>query len=127
MTFWILLVIAGFLTLLSIKRYNLIFSFAATLMWLAVWGYNLDNPPANITIGTFVYDLLYYTFIIMAIAVIFIYFVGKSKRESTTSLRVEDGRIVAHTVSETQSTVGETPEQYRQRVNRALHPNRRRR
>lgn len=120
MAFWILLAIAGFLTSLSIRRYNLIFSFAGALAWMAVWGYNLNYPPANIVVGSFVYDLLYYIFIIMAIAVIFIYFVGKGKRES--SLRVEDGKIVASTMTETQSEAGETPEQYRQRVRRALHP-----
>jgi len=87
---------------------------------MAVWGYNLDNPPANITVGTFVYDLLYYMFMLMAIAVIFIYFVGRSKRESTTSLSVEDGKIVANTISETQGTTGESVEEYRNRMHQRI-------
>jgi hypothetical protein len=120
MTFWILLAIAGFLTLLSIRRYNLIFSFAGALGWMAVWGYHLEHPPANITVGTLVYDLLYYTFIIMAIAVIYLYFAGRSKRESTTSLSVEDGKIVANTISETQGTTGESVEEYRNRMHRRI-------
>lgn len=124
MTFWILLVIAGFLTILSIRRYNIIFSFSGALGWMALWGYNLNNPPANITVGTFVYDLLYYTFIIMAIAVIYIYFAGRSKRESTASLSVENGKIVAQSTSE---ETREPTEEYRQRVRRALRQNRRRR
>ena len=121
MTFWILLAIAGFLTLLSIRMYNIIFSLAASLGWFAVWGYHLNNPPANITIGTFVYDLLYYIFIIMAIVVMYIYFRNRGKQTSVTKISAENNEIVARTYN---GGMEETPDEYRMRVRRALRSRR---
>ena len=123
MTFWILLVLAGFLTILSMRYYNILFSFGGMLGWIAVWVYNLNSPPTGITVGTFLHDVLTYTFIIMAIAVMYIYFRNRGKQKA--GLSVEDGKIVA-------SKSSEEPEMdeniaYRQTVRRALHPRRRRR
>ncbi len=127
MTFWILLAIAGFLTLLSLKHYNIIFSFAGTLGWMAVWGYNLDHPPSNVVVGTFVYDLLYYTFIIVAIAVMLIYFRNRSRQTSGSGGgNVERGETSVRAIREG-GAMSESAEEYRMRVRRALHPNRRRR
>lgn len=79
MTFWILLSTAGFLTIMSLRYYNLILSFAASLGWIALWMYNLNYPPANIAVGTTLHEVLVYTFIIMAIATIYMYFRNRGR------------------------------------------------
>lgn len=79
MTFWILLVIAGFFTLLSLRYRNLLFSFSGMLGWIAVWVYHQNYPPTNIVQGTFLYELLLYAFIVMAMAVMFLYFWNRSR------------------------------------------------
>ena len=125
MTWWILLALAAFLTWLSLRYYNFVFSLTGMLMWFAVWGYNLNTPPAGVTIGTFLYDVLYYAFFFLALATFLGYFRGRRRQETTTTLGVEDGKIVAQSTSERNIT--EPVEEYRQRVRRALNPNRRRR
>lgn len=79
MTFWILLSIAGFFTLLASRANNFVYPVIASLGWWTVWGYNLNNPPAGITVGTFIYDLLYYTFILISIGVFFLYFRNRNR------------------------------------------------
>ena len=79
MTFWIILVIAGFLTLLSLRYRNLLFSFSGMLGWIGLWAYHQNHPPANVVQGTFLYELLLYIFIIMGLAVMFLYFWNRSR------------------------------------------------
>lgn len=117
MTFWILGVLAGFLTLLATKRYTFVYYAAASLAWFALWGYNVNFPPANITVGTFVYDVLYYTLIFVAIGVFLLYFVGRSRRNTSTTLGLnEEGNLTVN--SSSQTTFGGNDE-YRQRMRRA--------
>jgi len=118
MTYWILLAIAGFLTFLSIKRYHFAFAVVGTLSWFAVWGYHINYPPTNIVAGTFVYDLLYYAYIIMAFTPILLYVAGRTSRKSTTSLSVEDGKIVAQ--SSTQENVPNGLDEYKATMRRAV-------
>jgi len=120
MTFWILGVLAAFLTLLALRRYAFVFYAGASLAWWALWGYNLNNPPANITIGTFVYDILYYTLILVALGVFFLYFRNRGSQQGVTKISAENNEIVARTYE----GEGETPQQYRERAARALHSRR---
>ena len=124
MTFWILLVMAGFLTVLALWRYNFVFYFVASFGWWGLWAYHVNYPPANIVIGTLAYDIIYYTLILVALGVFLLYFIGRRQRQSMTSLGVEDGKIVANTAS--QESTADATEEYRQRVRRALNPRRRR-
>ncbi len=79
MTFWILLAIAGFLTLMSLRYRNILMSLGASLGWIALWMYNLNYPPTNIVIGSTLHEVLVYTFIIMAIAVMLMYFWNRNR------------------------------------------------
>lgn len=124
MTFWILMTLAGLLTILALWRYSFVLYAVASLGWWGLWAYYLSNPPANLVSGTLAYDMVYYLLIMTAIGVFLMYFVGRRQRRSMTSLGVEDGKIVAHTAS--QEGPADTTEEYRQRVRKALHPGRRR-
>lgn len=79
MTFWIILVIAGFLTLLSFRYRNILISLGGSLGWFALWMYNFDYPPANITIGSTLHEVLIYVFIIMAVATMLMYFRNRAR------------------------------------------------
>ena len=69
-----LLVVAIAFSIISLKWYNLIFSFVAMLGWIALWAYNMDNPPVGIVQGSFVHEVLMYSFILMAIVIMLLYF-----------------------------------------------------
>ena len=124
MTFWILLVIALTLSLLSLRWRNILFSLGAAIGWLVLWRYNLNYPPTNITQGDITHDWMNYVFIIMAIAVMLIWFRNRNRGYtgySRTAIEERDyQREVRSPVS--QSSEGD----YRQTVNKALHHRRRR-
>ncbi len=88
MTFWILLATAGFLTVISLRYNNILYSLAGSLVWIALWMYNLSYPPANIVIGSTLHEVLVYTFIIMAIATMYMYFRNRGR---TSRSRVSEG------------------------------------
>ncbi len=126
MTWWILLALAGFLTLLSLRHYNLFFSLSGALLWLAIWGYHLNNPPANVAIGSFVFDLLFYVFIMMFIATIYLFFVNRGRMPSgKTRTPVEQAKYEKE-YEEAKRLPSDGEEAYRQRVRRALRSKRRR-
>lgn len=124
MTFWILGVLAGFLTFMAVKRHNFVFYAGASLGWWALWGYNLSNPPANITIGTFVYDILYYSLILMAIGVFLLYFRNRNQM-SGTSANGETRESGNDSTVERGSLITMPPEEYRDRIRRAVRRGRR--
>jgi large-conductance mechanosensitive channel len=72
MTFWILLVIAIVISLVSFKWFNVLISVCAAIAWLVLMAYNLTNPPTGITAGTFIHEGLTLIFIGMAIAILLI-------------------------------------------------------
>ena len=121
MTWWILLAIAGFLTWLSSRNASLGYAVSAFFLWFAVWGYHLNNPPANVVIGTLVYDLLYYTFLIMAFATLLWYWRNRGRTESQTRISEGDGEILTRNETRTgvtpnQSLMSMSPEEYRNHV-----------
>lgn len=124
LTYIILVVFAIIMTWLSLIRYQFVLSVVAMLAWFALWGYHLTNPPTNITIGTFVYDLLYYGYIIMALGVFLKYIAGRTGRQTKTSYKIEDGSIVSESTTVESKPVNRK-EEYRTKVRRALRPNRR--
>ena len=79
MTFWILLVIALVLTYVSMRWRNLFYTFGAVLGWLALWVYNQTYPPTNIVVGSFIHEVMYYAFIVMAIGVFLVYLGNRSR------------------------------------------------
>jgi magnesium-transporting ATPase (P-type) len=130
MTFWILLAIAGFLTFISLKFYNLLFSFVACLAWIGIWAYNLSYPPTNITAGTFVHEVLTYVFIILAITVMLLYFRTRSKNLSNSRNGIDIETITADKNSNRPISKGMmdmSAEEYRDNFRRAIRPNGRKR
>lgn len=69
MTFWILLAIAGGLSLISLRYRNMLFTLGATLGWFALLAHHLNTPPFGVTQGSFVHEALLCVFAIMGIAV----------------------------------------------------------
>lgn len=82
MTYWILLVAAIALSIISLRWRNILFSLGGTLGWLALWAYHQTNPPAGIAVGSFVHEILYYTYIIFAVAVMLVW-IGNMRRGYT--------------------------------------------
>ena len=81
-TFSILIVLALVLTVISLRWYNLLLSFVACMAWVSLWAYNLSNPPTGITQGSFVHEVLVYSFIVMAIGVMLLYFRNRGEAKN---------------------------------------------
>ncbi len=79
MTFWIILVFALVLSIISLKYRNLFFSFAGALGWFGLWAYNNSYPPTNVVRGSFVHEVLMYGSLVMAIGVMFTYFRNRQR------------------------------------------------
>ncbi len=79
MTFWIILVFAIVLSVMSLRWRNLLFSFGGALGWIALWAYNNNYPPVNVAQGSFVHEILVYGSIIMAIGVMIMYFNNRQR------------------------------------------------
>ncbi len=79
MTYWIILVMALALSLISLRYRNILFALGGTLGWIALWAYHQSNPPAGVSVGSFVHEVMYYAFIVMAIAVMFVYFKNRDR------------------------------------------------
>ena len=126
MTWWILLAMAGFLTWLSFRQYNLLFSFCASLLWFAVWGNHLNNPPAGVAVGSFVFNLLFYTFLLMANAVMLLYFRNRGRMSSGQTRTAVEQANYEKEYNEAKNAPSDDTEEYRQRVRKALRPRRRR-
>lgn len=125
MTFWIILSLASILSYFSFRHINILLSLAASTSWLTLMAYNTTNPPTNIAVGSTVHEWLTFVFIMVAIATMYMWFRNRGRTESVTRVGLGDGEIVAHTTKREGVTGGE--DAYRQRVRKALHPNRRRR
>ena len=128
MTFWILMTLAGWLTFLCLRNSNLLLSLGAGIAWFSLMAYNLTNPPTNITAGSIVHEWLTMGFFILGIAVILMWFRTRGRTESVTRVGVEKSEtggseVVAKTMKVEE--VRDDSDAYRQRVRKALHPNRR--
>ena len=78
-TYSILVIIAIALTVISLRWYSLLFSFVAMLGWIALWAFNISSPPAGITEGSFIHEVLYFTYIVMGIGTMLLYFRSRGK------------------------------------------------
>jgi hypothetical protein len=80
-TFSILGIIAVIFTIISLRYYNLLFSFVAMLSWIGLWAYNLNYPLTNIVRGSFIHEVMTYSFIIMAVVVMLVYFRNRGQAQ----------------------------------------------
>lgn len=118
MTFWILLVLAGWVSFLSLRHRNLLLSLGAAIMWLALMAYNLTNPPTNITQGSTIHEWMTMAFIIVAIAVVYMFFYTRGRTESTTRISAGEGEVLARSskqegVTATKSLMDMSPDEYK--------------
>lgn len=129
MTFWILLVIAVVLSYISLKWQNILFSLGAAIGWFALWRYNLDHPPTNIVAGDITHEWLTYLFLIMAIAVMLMWFRNRGRGYTGYPRTASEERTYQSIIKEPKQASSyreETADEYKLRVWRALHPRRRR-
>ncbi len=129
MTYWVLLVIAGLLSFLSLRHKHLLLALGASISWLTLMSYNLTNPPTNITIGSTLHEWMTYVFVAVAIAMVFIWFRSRGRTESTTRVALGDGEVIAQTTKREGVTgknlMEQSPEEYRATVRRSLRKRRR--
>lgn len=99
--------------------------------WLSLMAYNLTTPPAGIAVGSAVHEWLTLVFIIIAIAVMYMWFRQRGRTESVTRVGMGEGEIVAHTTKREgvsgRSLMGMSEDEYRDDVRRALRTRGRRR
>ena len=74
MTWLALLSLAILLSFMSLRYINILLSLAASISWLALMAYNLDNPLSGITQGSTIHEWTIYIFIALAIAVMYMWF-----------------------------------------------------
>ena len=128
MTWFEIVAVAALLTILSLRYSNLLMSLGAAMFWLVLWGYNLEHPPAGITQGSALHEWMTMGFVMMAMAIMFMWVRnrGKSTSISGSITRSKNGeeaevdmRIQSHNLMEL------TEDEYKERVRAALHPKRR--
>lgn len=124
MTFWILLVLAGWLSFLSLRHIHILLSLGASMSWLTLMAYNTVYPPTNVVVGSTVHEWMTYVFVVVAIAVMFIWFRNRGHKESVTRVGANEKEVVAHTTTR-ENVIGGIDE-YRARVKKALQPKTRR-
>ena len=129
MTFWIILALAGWVSFLSLRHHNMLLSLGASIMWLALMAYNLNYPPTNIVQGDTIHEWMTMGFVIIAMAMMFMWFRERGRSVSQTRVTAnEDGINIS---SEKQEGLPRTSlmdagnEEYRARVRRAVRSKRR--
>jgi len=127
MTYWILLVIALSLSIVSLKWRNILFSLGGTLGWVALWAYHQAYPPLNIAVGSFVHEVLYYAYIIFAIAVMLVW-IGNVRRGYTgyPMTRNEEARMEERNRTPARGLMDLSPEEYRTYIRGRMTMRRRR-
>ncbi|KKN79347.1 hypothetical protein LCGC14_0341290 [marine sediment metagenome] len=131
MTFWILLVLAGWMSYLSLRHTHVLLSLGASIFWLTLMGYNLTFPPTNIVIGSTLHGWMTMGFAVVAIAVMFIWFRNKGRTETTTRVGLDDKGVIATTSTRVgvtgKSLLEQSPEEYRDAIRKSLRTGRRKR
>ena len=107
----------------------MLLSLGASIMWLALMAYNLNYPPTNIVQGDTIHEWMTMGFVIIAMAMMFMWFRERGRSVSQTRVTAnEDGINIS---SEKQEGLPRTSlmdagnEEYRARVRRAVRSKRR--
>lgn len=130
MTFWILLALAGLVSYFSLRHRNLLLSLGASIMWLSLMAYNLTYPPTNITAGDTIHEWMTMGFVIIAIAVMYMWFRNRGRTESMTRVSAGEGEILARSatqegVTPTRSVMALSPEEYKAHLRSRMRRRRR--
>ncbi len=130
MTFWIILVLAGWVSYLSLRSKNMLLALGASIMWLALLAYNLNFPPTNIVQGDTIHEFLTLGFIAIAIAVLLAWFRNRGTTVSQGRISEGDGEILTRSSTQTgvtpnQSLMSMSPEEYRRHIRSGMGKRRR--
>ncbi len=128
MTWFEIVAVAGLLTILSLRYNNVLISLGASIFWLVLMAYNLDNPPGGITQGSAIHEWMTLGFIAMAMAIMFMWVRERNKSVSikaTMTRNRGEGEETIQAEIESEGLLGDVGA-YRKRVHRALHPRNRR-
>lgn len=122
-----LFLLCGILSFLSLRSRNVLVALGGSISWLFALIYTRDNPVGNIEVGSTGDQMFLLLCVGMAIALPLISLMQWRKERTITA----QGYFTGHdggVGGSGQVTIEEsdTPEEYRRRVSRALHPRRRR-
>ncbi|KKL98817.1 hypothetical protein LCGC14_1820660 [marine sediment metagenome] len=131
MTYWVLLVLALALSWGSLKYRHLLFSLASVIGWIALWRYNLTYPPTNIIAGDITHEWLTYIYIILALAMIFMWLANRNRGYTGYSRSAKEEqeyqKVAKETNQKPHSLMSQSSDEYRATVRKALRSGRRRR
>lgn len=122
-TLIVLFVVAGFFTIISLKYYNLIFSFVGMICWIGLWAYVKDNPPTGVLQGSFVHEIMMYAFIIIGVTVMLLYFRTRIKNIPNARNGIDSEVIQPEgkPALERRGLMDISTEEYRARVRKSLN------
>lgn len=142
MTFWILLAVAGLLSIFSFReRRNALLSIVSAISWFVIMAFNITNPPAGIVQGTFIHQGLLLIFVGMGIVMLVTYFRYRgnanspdyntdANRNYTNEKNYKEGEYSGSYGVNRQprkSLMDMSPDEYQIYVNRLTHPPKQRR
>jgi len=130
-TWTILFIFATTLTVISFRNINILLTLGAVIGWFSLMAFNLNNPLVGIAIGSIIHQWLTMGFVAIGLAVLLMYFRNRGRQAgvygSRSSGRAWDGsEVVPPSASEQKSLMELTPDEYKARARKALHPRRRR-
>ncbi len=125
MTWFEIVAVAALLTILALRYTNLLFSLGAAIFWLVLWGYNLDHPPGGIAQGSALHEWMTFGFVIMAMAVMFMWVRNRGKPVTSVTGRISKNGEEGDIEIEHKGLMDLNEDEYRTRVRRALRSRRR--
>ncbi len=123
---WLELVgVASILTFIALHYNNILLSLASSVFWLVLWAYNLDHPPAGVVQGSAIHEWMTMGFVIVAMAVMFIWFRSRKAVSSVTGRITkgkngEEGETTINMEIEHKGLLDMSEDEYRAKVRKAL-------
>ncbi len=134
----LLIFIVAVITIFNIRRPNVLLAIGGAGAWLALMVYLVNNPPAGMTAGSAVHEILILVLSGVAIAVLLSGIQRSRGREiegeseERTSPRSDNKRDYTERIREVRqsrhspnTSFAESEEEYQARIHRILHPKRR--
>lgn len=127
-TWTILLIFASILTIISFRNINILLSLGATIGWFSLMAFNLENPLVGVAQGSVIHQWLTMGFIAIGIAVMLMYFRNRGRTAGVyRSIGGGEGLAGTNPPSyEPKGLMEMTPDEYKAKTRKALHPRRRR-
>jgi hypothetical protein len=94
MTWWQILALAVFLTIIALWRMNLLLSLGSSAGWIAFLAYHMSNQPANVTAGSATDTYVIWGAVILIVVIPLISIARTRQRETSSSLGSVEGDAV---------------------------------